>query len=318
MWPTFETHVVPSSRILNFGDVLGLLKGKVIFFAGDSLVRQAYFAALCSAAGAGIDIRAQGQFYDKRATVVEQLVKTNNHVEWRTDFAPLPYNVLFVYTWCFIYEECAVRFEAALPLADVAVMGVGLHYGGISYHEKFRVDAKRAFEVLSDFAQMPGKAAFVQEVSAQHFEITGTYHAELHRYELGNGTNHCQCQALTGSPVDIITQLDSWTTEQNAILGELAMLFSSVHIWPFYDLTQPRFDVHVGKFCQFGKARKIVRPCCDCTHFCYSPVFWDAHFSDLFDLLYNMTGAQPDARGSTAQAPPANGRPRYMTLPSIV
>eukprot|EP00899_Mesostigma_viride_P006916 jgi/Mesvir1/16225/Mv08479-RA.1 len=315
-WPTFETHVVPTSRILNFGDVLGLLKGKVFLFAGDSLTRQTYYAALCGAAGAGVDVQTHGQFYDDRADLLEDIVKTDDPVEWRVDFAASPYNVVLVYIKCFTLDSCATRFEAALRLADVAVVGLGLHYGSNTYHEKFRNDTDRVFKVLDDHLHTSTKVAFVQEVSAQHFQFTGTYHAELHKYELGNGTrNPCQCQALTGRPSDMQTQFDSWIVEQNAILGKLATRFSSVRIWPFYDLTQPRFDVHVGKFCQFGKARKIVRPCCDCTHFCYSPVFWDAHFSDLFDLLYNMTGAQLEA---TAQALLPGGGPRYTIVPIIV
>ena len=53
-----------------------------------------------------------------------------------------------------------------------------------------------------------------------------------------------------------------------------------VGIVPFFNLTAGRHDMHRRHFCSFSNQVAVGR-CCDCTHWCYTPQFWDVFFRDM-------------------------------------
>ena len=91
----------------------------------------------------------------------------------------------------------------------------------------------------------------------------------------------CKCVPL-GSTLLGNAQLEqqnlnvqAWRLEQ-----QLAPI-ASVGLVPFFNLTAPRHDMHRGHYCAFS-GQKTPGRCCDCTHFCYTPLFWDAVFGGLY------------------------------------
>ena len=62
-----------------------------------------------------------------------------------------------------------------------------------------------------------------------------------------------------------------------------------IEVVPFFNLTAPRHDMHYGKFCSYNGQKKLGS-CCDCTHFCYTPVFWDTVFDGLYRAILRRAG----------------------------
>lgn len=81
---------------------------------------------------------------------------------------------------------------------------------------------------------------------------------------------------------------------------------------PFFNLTAPRHNMHRGHFCSFDRQTKPGR-CCDCTHFCYTPLFWDSVFGGVFRALRRAL-REPARRhgsggiGALADPKPASAR----------
>ena len=81
-------------------------------------------------------------------------------------------------------------------------------------------------------------------------------------------------------------------SNQNVEFNELARSRAKplgVGLVPFYNLTAPRFDMHRRHFCSYSNQVKVGR-CCDCTHLCYTPLFWDAFFAGLRDTIMMHPG----------------------------
>lgn len=141
---------------------------------------------------------------------------------------------------------------------------------------------------LEAFAAQPGKAAVFRETSAQHFKATtGDYHDAVRKDpslvlapapqpqqqppQQWTGPSMCQRIAETEPP--------NW---RNEALGNLFRRhrYRHVTLQPFEALTRPRWDFHSStKLGGDGEWRS------DCTHFCYSPCFWEESFEDLASAL---------------------------------
>ena len=77
---------------------------------------------------------------------------------------------------------------------------------------------------------------------------------------------------------------------QNRLLhharAEMGGEAARVSIQPFEALTWPRWEFHLGTKSIFTGHRDGVKHFAyDCTHFCYSPSFWDASFNDMAGTL---------------------------------
>ena len=71
-----------------------------------------------------------------------------------------------------------------------------------------------------------------------------------------------------------------WRNEQlHALRREMDL--RHVHIQPFEALTAERWDYHSSTKWMAAKRQWVS----DCTHFCYSPSFWDLSFHELYESL---------------------------------
>ncbi len=104
----------------------------------------------------------------------------------------------------------------------------------------------------------PGKVALLQETTAQHFPVTGSYVVN---------TTFDKC-----APMSPGTSQHNFVAEQNRVVHRIAKVFERyVGVVPIYDLTAPRWDMHHGGG--------------DCTHLCYTPVFFDRYFTQVYDAI---------------------------------
>ena len=115
----------------------------------------------------------------------------------------------------------------------------------------------------------------------------------------------------TLSPVEVtedalqrIAALNDTLNAFNTVTAELALARAKaaanriVSVVPFFNLTAARYDMHRRHFCSFSNQLKIGS-CCDCTHLCYTPLFWDTFFQVTNDATVNQQLIDLDASSFT-------------------
>ena len=171
-----------------------------------------------------------------------------------------------------------------------------------------------SLQEMASFGQQSGKAAVFRETSAQHFPVaSGDYHihksqrSTVHRARdiqkklaaaaardpslvvvVRNGTrgdgkkdqlrewhggSFCAARSSSSPPV-------SWRNQVVHDVLKRESLTHAVAIQPFEKLTAPMWDYHKVPVWSKGRWTSL-----DCTHFCYSPRFWDRSFHDLYHAL---------------------------------
>lgn len=141
----------------------------------------------------------------------------------------------------------------------------------------------------------PQKIFLLTETSAQHFRSVGRTGAYEDR-DFSNGTadaqgnrsevDTCACEPARwtlGWRDDLLRAGVREVAKKGGATGR-------VRILPFYNLTQPRWDMHVAVATQQhasdgGSTRKQV---CDCTHFCYDREFWSTSFFPSMERLIRL------------------------------
>jgi len=168
----------------------------------------------------------------------------------------------------------ATQLAALLAVVDVALVNYGHHYAGAS-REEYAADMHALFSQLATWvraAPAGARTALFRETGAQHFIGSGGAFSSWDQAHPKLG-DRCSCAPLSGES----NQITGW----NEAVRALASVTPEVKLVPFYALTAPRHDMHEGPFCGFGN-RAGPQPCCDCTHYCYTPQLWKRWFSDLF------------------------------------
>lgn len=164
-----------------------------------------------------------------------------------------------------------------LGRVDVVFGHVGLHYPpGVS--PEMRADFDDVLPVLNDFAGRPGRAALMLEIGAQHFpdeNSSGWYE---------DRTPTAENEACTCAPVHAVGggRLGPPRVDRNVLLEEAGARYEHVRVVPFRKLTVPRFAGHFKSrhFRAMGDTKN-----CDCTHWCYSALFWRAVFGGAMNAL---------------------------------
>lgn len=211
-------------------------------------------------------------------------------------------------------------------LADVIVLNFGLHAGNASHYRMLMTHALRDLE---RFGRQPGKVAVYRETSSQHFPApSGDYHEAIRRNPLvvqakppasAKAAGHAKAagrakslgrkevQEPTWAGPSMCRQIEKEAPQhwRNAVLSQLLSdrPHPHVHFQPFEALTRPRWDFHsVAKWANGGWKS-------DCTHWCWSPCFWELSFHDLFQVLSAST-SQSSARALDQRQPSS-----FLTIP---
>ena len=128
---------------------------------------------------------------------------------------------------------------------------------------------------LARFASRAGKVAILREPPAQHFE-RGEYNVA--RAGWTSATRGC-CKRISGRAA-----YDNFNWRAAQAVWTAAAAYPNVHVMPWYNATLRRHGAHLGtrnSRCFQGTDRGWLRrqDCsCDCTHFCYTPLFYDSTF----------------------------------------
>lgn len=166
--------------------------------------------------------------------------------------------------------ERAAAFET-LPELDVLIIHFGLHY-----HDEaaMKAEYEMLMPKLNEFAAQPGKAAMILEIGSQHF--TG---APTGAYEDRNPlTKSCYCAPHAEKNAGGAGELD-----RNKVIASFLEKYQNVKLIPFQELTKPRFAMHM-------KNRRLGGQGCDCTHWCHSTPFWRAVMGGITDAIKGKEG----------------------------
>ncbi|KAK3257938.1 hypothetical protein CYMTET_32992, partial [Cymbomonas tetramitiformis] len=166
--------------------------------------------------------------------------------------------------------------QPILNNVDVLVVNFGLHYHDMDEYrsEMTRMAGQLDAWIAGDPTQ---RFALFRETSAQHFMGTlsnGDYDASD---RLRDHNSECVCVPIDPS---------SHTRDPNSRNSIARLIFenrSNIAIVPFFSLTAPRFNVHLES--TMSDLEQGSRSFCDCTHFCYSPPFWQRIHHELYLAL---------------------------------
>ena len=270
-WPTTDPHVTRQPHFKGIWSVLRLLPNRTVWIHGDSLQLQLHSAALCSLLRDGKVATASALSGRGRPAWVNALSATSGLNLFHTE---LVNGVRLLGSGLGKYEPRGV--EQVLAHTDVAIFNFGLHY---LERGEMGTMMRSAFAQLAEWrAREPGRRlALWREGSAQHF-AGGAYFRGAEKVKPGEP---CQCtRSITHRAHEEATNLN---VEAVALERQLAS-GTGVGLVPFFELTAARHDMHRAHFCSYNDQQR-VGTCCDCTHLCYTPVFWDAVFAGLREAL---------------------------------
>ena len=276
-WPTWEPHLVRpmARRLRSFADIMSLLPNRTLWLHGDSIMLQLCDAAACALVRAGVAPTPVYPHMPPWAAEAEQagglslgrstLLSSNGARLICTGHGPFD----------------ARQARAMLPHVDAVMLNHGLHYHSV---DAFSTTVRAAMTELRSWRNAaPTRVALWREGSAQHFQ-GGSY---VPGAELGQ----CQCAALSVAPgsqppgASAGSNLNVAFTE---VERRLALQYG-VGLVPFFNLTAPRHDMHYADFrTKHQRGERI----CDCTHFCYTPLFWDHTFDAMYSVLQEQLGLQ--------------------------
>ena len=298
-WPTEDPHLARQPHFRGFWSVLRQLPNRTVWVHGDSIQMQLFSAALCSLLRDG-KLRTP-VYHHVRPRWVDALSRESGLNLFYTEAIN---GARLLGSGLGPFEPRGV--ELVLASVDVALLNFGLHY-----HEKRELQRVlgAAFALLDDWrgrAPAARRLALWREASAQHF-AGGAYSKGA---ELPPPGTPCRCyplshpELLTAATPGHAAAAMRDEANLNVFAGLLEQQLAAqrrIPLVPFFNLTAPRHDMHRAHLCSYHDQRR-VGSCCDCTHLCYTPVFWDAVFTGF---------AATVRRARAAREPPSSGSDRH-------
>lgn len=284
-WPTHEPFL---KRPLGLGGIwetlLQLLPNQTMWLHGDSITTQLCEAAFCSLARSHVVPQPALCTVGARHPLtppchdIDALARASG-MQMRAALLPNGARLVCSAVGVLEREKIAMVLDR-LPSISVAIFNYGLHYHS---KENFVAMLDTLFGLLSTWAKAkPGRVPLYRENSAQHFK-GGSWTPGAHKPPPGTA---CNCEPLAAR--DAMSNLERVAANQNIVFNEIARAKAAasgaVAVVPFFNLTAPRFNMHRRHFCSFSNQLKIGS-CCDCTHLCYTPLFWDTFFVSLRDAI---------------------------------
>jgi hypothetical protein len=310
-WPTLELNLQRSSDTKRMANVMNLLQGRVVTLVGASIVRATFGALQCALATAGLRQAHELQWRlwgwatftsdNGGCNYLSAMLSERNKLEGRSTLADR-----------LRASRCIAsgsQFVKMLASTDVVIVG----YNPQHYEQDlnwWKLDLEHMLPLLEAFTSTPGKVAILREPPAQHF-VGGEY-SHMRRSFVSDRSG-C-CVPLRGREA-----YDNFNWRATITLHEAARrLAPSVYILPWYNVTLQRYASHIGtrancfQRTQHGKWRRSDRCSCDCTHYCYTPLFYDA---TILTPLHNiLLDHQKDEQSKSEVGMPRQRHPRMQEI----
>ena len=300
-WPSQEPHIVRPSGLGGLWEsVLSKMPNRTLWLHGDSIMTQVCEAALCSLFRSGVVKQPPLCTSNPRhsstvhCTDVDQV---SRDIGMQLRASRLPNGARLLCSAVGVLERDKVAAVLGRLAVSVAVFNYGLHYHS---PKNFGLMLDELLPLLSKWSSaVPGRVPLFRELSAQHFK-GGSWSPGAHKPPPGTP---CECEPLASrAAIDVHERTKA---NQNVEFNELAREKAEplgIGLVPFFNLTAPRYDMHRRHFCSYSNQVKVGR-CCDCTHFCYTPLFWDTFFAGLGKSIFTHAGFLRDPSVSVEERP---------------
>lgn len=267
-------------RPVYLADVLSLVPGARVTFAGDSIMMQTYFSARCSLLHTESPVLDLGVYHDWNCSEIGS--------PWRHAVGPSNFEVR--YSGDRLYYPACVAFN--VDKSDVLIFNYGLHYT-VRGLDDYKRDMRALFTQLMPWAQRPDKLFVWVETMSQHFdEPRGEYLKRIPH------DPSCTCTPRADpSP-------DEYNAFVRALLRELDPM-GKIFIMPGMCMTVPFHQWHAATAYHglpevnpaFPDQPREPQLFCDCTHYCYNPFLAETMFGVLADAIVRKWPSWPPARG---------------------
>ena len=212
---------------------------------------------------------------------------------------------------CAVRDVCAaprqrlpstVSLLADADAADVVVLNIGHHYHNAS-RDRYGANYDSALEAtlheLAHFSRgKRGRAAAFRETSWQHFDAGDGDFDQLSSLiqgssRSGSGADPGEWRGPSACAPAPSTVSRTWKNEAlHRIWRQHPRQAAAVPIIPFEARTRPRWEFHGTTRVGAPRRGGRLRVTSDCTHFCYSPRFWELVFHDLYAALSGAEGSR--------------------------
>lgn len=278
--------------------------GKKLAIWGDSITAQIFFAMGCDLAtggllppdffwrrglggvmapSLGLNITLLDHGTVEKAFCSEQRFENEREIKrYRQQFGHAAGTVRWVEAGGQWWRPCEQALRSIITQFDIVIVNFGLHYQQrptisapeVGVYSRDLSLAVSAFERAA-FVE-PQKRFVIVETAAQHFRGTTRSGAFEERNPGAVDPDRCHCNP-TGWEL-------GW---RNVALHRAVSNATNTRLLPFYNLTQPRWDMHVAHSTQqhAGDASIKPKPVCDCTHFCFDRSFWQHDFFPSLDSV---------------------------------
>ena len=304
-WPTDEPHLSrPAGLGVVWESVLRSLPNRTLWLHGDSIMTQVCEAAICSLLRSGVvptPPLCTGNTRHPTTSHCSDVDALSQAIGMQLRALRLPNGARLVCSAVGVFEREKIAAVLTRLNPHVAVVNYGLHYHTTA---NFGHMLDQLFGELSVWkARAAGRVPLFRELSAQHFK-GGAWTPGAHKPPPGVP---CQCEPLNrrGALAASERTLHNQNVEFNAAAAAAAAA-KDIGLVPFFNLTAPRHNMHRRHFCSFSNQVR-VGSCCDCTHFCYTPLFWDHFFAGLGESIR----AHPAFDGPRAPEPDSSAVSRW-------
>lgn len=323
-WPTaelFETRTAATKTMRDFSTVL---KKRVITFVGASVMRGTVAALQCGLESAGLRRGPAGDYQHQLrlwgwATFSEDNHQCSpdvwNYVRKGNESMPGALSSKWYRRADRVAAASCVsdgdKFRSMLAHTDVVVVGYNpQHYEGLE--NWWELDLKMMLPILSKWAETPGKVAIVREPPAQHF-AGGAFSRDGHgSVQFISGYLGC-CPEISATKA-----YDNYNWRAVQAVNREVGRFANVHVLPWYNATLRRWSAHIGTRADcfsrapdlHGAKRWARKGCgCDCTHYCYTPLFYDSTIiTPMVSMLKHELRGDRDGRAPAGKPAPARAK----------
>lgn len=297
-WPTWDPYLKDSDDLHSFQDLVETyFRGKTVFWTGDSVMNLVANAATCEAAkfydeieqpspftprtgDSPLDVRLKEHFHKANAYGMEDAQSGGQLWIGGPPHSPVLLKkpeTMFVSKGWHKWKE--TDMTAQMALADIIVVNYALHYFG--QEQEFLDHMDKMFAQLSEWGKQPGKIAIFRDTAAEHYAPFGASDYLESETAHPKAAHGCQCSNFTGPDLAV-----NKAKRLNDLLLPIRERYPGVAFVPMYDITYQRFNMHEAQYCAFeGNKMNPGGFCCDCTHYCYTPLFWRTFFSRVYDAL---------------------------------
>ena len=258
-WPLADPYIARRASWHNARALIAAMKNKRVWIIGDSIANLWWSGIRCEL------YRQNVEFEITQNGPLAYLAENSDSL------VDIPYeywffkhhNTTFVRKgWATVFRE---EWEFIIPNSDLIIVNYGHHYHNLSL---YRDDMTWLFAKL----ESAERKTIFYETSAQHYRH-GAFEPT---------PEHGSKQQCSNVGADELFSSENEIVVKNNLVDKLVDGMKHVKIYPFYNVTAPRWNLHEAGFCAAEQEIKGQKSdCLDCTHYTFTPTLWASIINDI-------------------------------------